>query len=102
MVGGNEMIEENEMVEYLKNGGKFLRVEYIDVIRNKIGTIRIATNKEDYFICGKTYKFYFDIDLTNEIKDNLLIKYIKQRMSDFIKNKEKELYTEKKILESIK
>ena len=90
---------EEQMKEYLVNGGKLFTVTSIDTIRDG-GTKIIETTKEDYYINQYSKRFNYDYPPSkkNSITDFLLIEYLIDRIKTYIKRSEEDVERNKNLL----
>ena len=79
------MIKTDKIKDYVKNGGKLFNVNYIDIIRDGGTKVVECTSSKKFYINKDTNKFHSEYPTTdsNEIKDELLINYIIERMETY-------------------
>ena len=90
---------EEQMKEYVVNGGKLFTITLIDTIRDG-GTKIIKTTKDDYYIHKDSKKFHYDYTPNEEnlITDFLLIEYLVERIETYIKRCEEDVERNKNLL----
>jgi len=90
---------EEQMKEYVVNGGKLFTITLIDTIRDG-GTKIIKTTKDDYYIHKDSKKFYsgYAPNEENLITDFLLIEYLIERIETYIKRCEEDVERNKNLL----
>jgi hypothetical protein len=94
---------EEQMKEYVVNGGKLFTITLIDTIRDG-GTKIIKTTKDDYYINKDSKKFHSGYSPSEEnlITDFLLIEYLTERIETYIKRCEEDVERNKNLLIEIK
>ena len=90
---------EEQMKEYVVNGGKLFIIKVIDSIRDG-GTKIIKTTKDDYYIHKDSKKFHSGYSPSEEnlITDFLLIEYLTERIETYIKKCEEDVIRNKNLL----
>jgi hypothetical protein len=90
---------EEQMKEYVVNGGKLFTITLIDTIRDG-GTKIIKTTKDDYYIHKDSKKFHSGYTPSDEnlITDFLLIEYLVERIETYIKRCEEDVERNKNLL----
>jgi len=90
---------EEQMKEYVVNGGKLFTITSIGTIRDG-GTKIINTTKDDYYIHKDSKKFHSDYAPSEEnlITDFLLIEYLIERIETYIKRCEENIERDKNLL----
>ncbi len=96
-------MEEELIKKYVIKGGKFFSVTFIDTIRDGGTKIIKCSNEIYYYINKYSNKFHFAYPTSdkNLINDNLLINYIIDRMTTYIKRLEEDLQRNKNLLKEI-
>jgi hypothetical protein len=90
---------EEQMKEYVVNGGKLFTIKTIDTIRDG-GTKVLDTTGGIFYINKDSKKFHSGYSPSNEnlITDFLLIEYLIERIESYIKRSEDELNWDKNLL----
>ena len=90
---------EEQMKEYVVNGGKLFTITSIGTIRDG-GTKIITTTKGDYYIHKDSKKFHSSYSPSEEnlITDFLLIEYLTERIETYIKRCEEDVERNKNLL----
>lgn len=90
---------EEQIKEYVVNGGKLFTITSIGTIRDG-GTKIINTTKGDYYIHKDSKKFHSGYPLSEEnlITDFLLIEYLIERIETYIKRCEEDVEWNKNLL----
>jgi hypothetical protein len=90
---------EEQMKEYVVNGGKLFTIKTIDTIRDG-GTKVLDTTGGKFYINKDSKKFHSGYSPSDEnlITDFLLIEYLIERIESYIKRSEDELNWDKNLL----
>jgi hypothetical protein len=90
---------EEQMKEYVVNGGKLFTIKTIDTIRDG-GTKVLDTTGGRFYINKDSKKFHSGYSPSDEnlITDFLLIEYLIERIESYIKRSEDELNWDKNLL----
>ena len=93
-------MKEEEIIEYIKKGGSVFSIIHISRMRDG-GTLAIHGPSDRFYSDPNLIGLHneYPIDESNLITDPLLIKYILQRMTDFIIKQQDELDQNKIRLE---
>jgi len=96
-------MNEEQMKEYVMNGGKIFTVFHIDTIRDG-GTKIIKSTKGDFYINKDDKNFHSDYIPNNEnlITDRLLIEYLIDRIEIYNKECENEVKRNNHLLVELK
>ncbi len=94
---------EEQMKEYVVNGGKLFTIKTIDIIRDD-GTVVLDTTGGVFFIHKDSKKFHYRYSPSNEnlVTDLLLVEYLIERIEAYIKRCEEDVQRNKNLLTEIK
>lgn len=96
-------MSEEQMIEYIKSGGKTIMIRLIDNLRDG-GTTVIDTTSGKYYIHKTTKTIHTNYEPTgfNLVTDKLLIEYLIDRIDNYIQHQEEDVKRNKKLLQEIK
>lgn len=94
---------EEQMIEYIKSGGKTIMIRLIDTLRDG-GTTVIDTTQGKYYIhqTTKTIHTNYEPNDSNLVTNKLLIEYLIDRIDNYIQHQEEDVKRNKKLLQEIK
>lgn len=97
-------IDEEIIMKYVQEGGKLFSITNIGKLRDG-GTwdVRCSKSEFNFYIHKETHKFHdsYPPENDNLIIDNLLIYYLYDRLSTYIKNLEMEYLSRKELIKKI-